>query len=158
MSSVIHQNVYMFDESIGDNICLHKKTEQANLQTALHVSGVELFLRDDKTLDTPVGENGNNLSGGQRQRVAVARALVQEKSILILDEGTSAVDMQTAYEIENQLLKITDLTLITITHSLNPELLTDYDKIIFMEDGAVLEADSFDKLIEAKLLFMIFLV
>lgn len=153
MSSVIHQNVYMFDESIRDNICLHKKVEAARLQMALQMSGVELFLGEDKTLDTPVGENGNNLSGGQRQRVAVARALVQEKSILILDEGTSAVDMQTAYEIENQLLKISDLTLITITHSLNPELLKAYDKILFMEDGIILEADSFEKLIDAKAAF-----
>lgn len=153
MSSVIHQNVYMFDQSIRDNICLHKKIKEANLQMALHMSGVELFLGNDKTLDTLVGENGNNLSGGQRQRVAVARALVQEKSILILDEGTSAVDMQTAYEIENQLLKISDLTLITITHSLNPELLKDYDKIIFMQDGKILEVDSFEKLIDTKAAF-----
>lgn len=150
MSSVIHQNVYMFDESIKDNICLYKKTKKEALDRALSMSGVEMFLGEEKNLDTPVGENGNNLSGGQRQRVAVARALVQGKSILILDEGTSAVDMQTAYDIESQLLKISDLTLITITHSLNAELLTDYDEIIFMEDGLILEADSFENLIDAK--------
>lgn len=150
MSSVIHQNVYMFDESIEDNICLHKTHKQVDLQKALTMSGVEIFLGEEKNLSTLVGENGNNLSGGQRQRVAVARALVQGKSILILDEGTSAVDMQTAYDIENQLLKITDLTLITITHSLNSELLADYDTIVFMEDGIILEADSFENLINMK--------
>lgn len=153
MSSVIHQNVYMFDESIQNNICLHRKTEKASLQMALRMSGVEMFLGDDKGLDTSVGENGNNLSGGQRQRVAVARALVQGKSFLILDEGTSAVDMQTAYDIESQLLKIHGLTLITITHSLNPELLTGYDTIIFMEDGSILEAGSFENLMNAKRAF-----
>lgn len=150
MSSVIHQNVYMFDESIKDNICLHKTTSQSDLQKSLNMSGVEMFLGNEKNLDTLVGENGNNLSGGQRQRVAVARALVQRKSILILDEGTSAVDMQTAYDIESQLLKINDLTLITITHSLNSDLLTDYDSIVFMEDGLVLESGSFDNLVNAK--------
>lgn len=150
MSSVIHQNVYMFDESIKDNICLHKKIGKADLEKALRMSGVTMFLGDEKNLDTLVGENGNNLSGGQRQRIAVARALVQEKSILILDEGTSAVDMQTAYDIENQLLKISDLTLITITHSLNPDLLTAYDRIVFMEDGTILEADSFENLLHTK--------
>lgn len=150
MSSVIHQNVYMFDESIKDNICLHKKIGKADLEKALCMSGVAMFLGDEKNLDTLVGENGNNLSGGQRQRIAVARALVQEKSILILDEGTSAVDMQTAYDIENQLLKINDLTLITITHSLNPDLLTAYNRIVFMDDGTILEADSFENLLHTK--------
>lgn len=150
MSSVIHQNVYMFDASIRDNICLYKPIEQERLHRALQMSGVELFLGEEKTIDTQVGENGNHLSGGQRQRVAVARALVQEKSILILDEGTSAVDMQTAYDIESQLLKIDDLTVITITHSLNPELLRDYDAILFMEEGRIVEVGSFVNLMEAK--------
>lgn len=148
MSSVIHQNVYMFDESIQNNICLHKQIAPTALQKALDMSGVTMFLGEEKTLDTPVGENGNNLSGGQRQRVAVARALAQEKPILILDEGTSAVDMQTAYDIESQLLKISELTVITITHSLNPELLENYDQVIFMENGAILETGSYANLIE----------
>lgn len=150
MSAVIHQNVYMFDESIKDNICLHKQTRKVDLERALRISGVEMFLSEEKSLDTLVGENGNNLSGGQRQRVAVARALVRGKSLLILDEGTSAVDMKTAYDIESQLLKIEGLTVITITHSLNPELLAGYDQIAFMENGRILEADSFKNLVESE--------
>lgn len=150
MSSVIHQNVYMFDESIRDNICLHKKIEDQDLEKALEMSGVELFLGEGKGLDTQVGEEGNCLSGGQRQRIAVARALVQKKPLLILDEGTSAIDMQTAYDIESQLLKVKELTVITITHSLNPELLENYDQIIFMENGTIQEADSFSHLMEVK--------
>ena len=76
-----------------------------------------------------VGENGSNLSGGQKQRIAVARALIRNKPILILDEGTSAIDMQTAYDIENRLLKMENLTLITITHHLEQNLLDKYDEI-----------------------------
>lgn len=150
MSSVIHQNVYMFDESILNNICLHKQITPAALQKALDMSGVTMFLGKEKTLDTLVGENGTNLSGGQRQRVAVARALVQGKPILILDEGTSAVDMQTAYDIESKLLKISNLTVITITHSLNSELLKYYDQVVFMENGIISESDSFDNLMNQK--------
>lgn len=150
MSSVIHQNVYMFDDTIMNNICLYKKIEPSALQKALDMSGVSMFLENEKTLEAPVGENGNNLSGGQRQRIAVARALVQGKPILILDEGTSAVDMQTAYDIESQLLKISDLTVITITHSLNSELLRRYDEIIFMEDGTIAESGTLDYLLHSK--------
>lgn len=150
MSSVIHQNVYMFDESIQNNICLHKQIAPTILQKALDMSGVTMFLGEEKTLDTSVGENGNNLSGGQRQRVAVARALVQGKSILILDEGTSAVDIQTAYDIESQLLKIRELTVVTITHSLNQELLENYDQVVFMDNGTIAETGSYTKLMDNK--------
>ena len=97
-----------------------------------------------------VGENGNNLSGGQRQRIAIARALIQQTPILILDEGTSAIDMQTGYDIENKLLNLDDLTLITITHKMSEELLSLYDEIIFMEDGKIIEKGRFDDLIKKE--------
>jgi len=133
MTAMIHQNIYLFDETIGDNISLHKSYSDEELARALSTSGVDLFLgTDGKDLTAPVGENGANLSGGQRQRIAVARALIQEKPILILDEGTSAIDMQTAYDIESRLLAMDDLTLITITHALNADLLQAYDQIVYM--------------------------
>ena len=150
MSAMIHQNIYLFDETIGDNVCLHKTYPDEELNQALSISGVSLFLgQDGKDLTSPVGENGANLSGGQRQRIAVARALIQKKPILILDEGTSAIDMQTAYDIENRLLAMQDLTLITITHALNPELLEGYDQIIFMENGTIIEMGEYTQLMKS---------
>ena len=100
-----------------------------------------------------VGENGSNLSGGQKQRIAVARALIRNKPILILDEGTSAIDMQTAYDIENRLLKIENLTLITITHHLEQNLLDKYDEIFYMENGHMKEKGSFRQLINTPTSF-----
>ena len=147
MIAVIHQNVYMFDATIESNICLYKDVPNESLKRVLEMSGVDTFLNNGRTIDTHVGENGANLSGGQRQRIAVARALVQNKPILILDEGTSAIDLQTAFDIENKLLSIDSLTVITITHSFNPDLLRAYDKVIFMEQGKC-TMGTFDELLE----------
>lgn len=149
--SVIHQNVYMFDESIADNICLHRNYPQPEWERALAVSGVGSFLEQmEAGLDTPVGEDGLQLSGGQRQRVAVARAVIEEKPILILDEGTSAVDRQTAYEIESALLDVPELTMLTITHNLNPELLQKYDQVLYIDNGGIAAAGDYQTLAETN--------
>lgn len=88
-----------------------------------------------------VGENGSNLSGGQKQRIAVARALIRNKPILILDEGTSAIDMGTAYDIEDRLLQIEDLTLITITHNLRKELLENMMRLSLWKMAKLLKEE-----------------
>lgn len=149
--SIIHQNVYMFDKSIKDNIYLYKDFNDEKVNEILSLSGVGTFINDlDEGLEYLVGENGSNLSGGQKQRIAIARALIQDTPILVLDEGTSAIDMQTGYDIESKLLNIEDLTLITITHKMSEELLGLYDEIIFMEDGAIVESGSLNELLENK--------
>lgn len=147
MTSIVHQQVYMFDESIEENISLGQAISKTQLAQAVEESGVSLFLDEGRTLDASVGENGSNLSGGQRQRIAVARALVQHKPLLILDEGTSALDKQTSYDIENRLLRKDDLTLITITHSLEPDMLARYDEVVFMEEGKIMEIGKYADLV-----------
>ena len=148
LSSIIHQNIYMFDETIYDNICLHEHYPEEQVEKVIADSGLTEFISELPTgLQYRVGENGSNLSGGQKQRIAVARALIRNKPILILDEGTSAIDMQTAYDIENRLLKMEDLTLITITHHLEQNLLDKYDEIFNMENGHIRERGSFNHLI-----------
>lgn len=148
LSSTIHQNIYMFDESIYDNICLHEDYLGEMIKKATDESGLTEFLSGlPEGLQYQVGENGSNLSGGQKQRIAVARALIRSKPILILDEGTSAIDRQTAYDIENRLLKLQDLTLITVTHHLDEDLLKKYDKILYMENGYIKEEGAFESLI-----------
>lgn len=151
MISVIHQNVYMFDKNIKDNICLYKEFSYENISRILELSGADKFINElEEGLDYFVGENGNNLSGGQRQRIAIARALIQQTPILVLDEGTSAIDMQTGYDIESRLLNLDNLTLITITHKMSQELLSLYDEIIFMEGGKIIEQGSFNDLIKKE--------
>ena len=151
LATMIHQNVYLFDKTIGENVLLHHQFSEEQINQALIQSGVSKFITKlSEGLNTSVGENGKNLSGGQKQRVAIARALIQQMPILMLDEGTSALDLQTAYDIEKTLLDIDELTVITITHKLNEEILSHYDEIIVMEQGQIVEAGSFNKLLNAQ--------
>lgn len=154
LSSTIHQNVYMFDETIYDNICLHEDYPDEIVDKAVKESGLDEFISKlPEGLKYKVGENGSNLSGGQKQRIAVARAMIRNKPILILDEGTSAIDMQTANDIESRLLAMKNLTLITITHNIKKELLQLYDNVIYMENGTIQGNDSFNKLVKTSLEF-----
>lgn len=132
--SLIHQDVYLFDDSVYNNICLYETFPRDALTRALEHSGVNRFLGSlEGGLEYGVGENGNRLSGGQKQRVAIARALIRNTPILILDEGTSAIDSKTAEDIEGALLAMEELTLITITH--HSTLLSRYDRVFEMAEG-----------------------
>lgn len=158
LSSIIHQNIYMFNESVYDNICLHEDYSKESIDKAVKASGLnDVIEKLPEGLLYEAGENGSNLSGGQKQRIAVARALIRNKPILILDEGTSAIDMQTAYDIENHLLKIEGLTIITITHNLKKELLELYDNIIYMDNGEIIERGTFEELTSVPSRFLKYL-
>ena len=87
LSAVIHQNVYLFHESIRENILLHEEFTEQELVSAIEKSGVAMFLPEkDGGLEYVVGENGGVLSGGQKQRITLARALIRHAPLLILDE------------------------------------------------------------------------
>ena len=145
--SLVHQNVYLFSGSVRDNITLGKDFSEEQLRQAIADSGTDTFAYQlPQGLDTDAGENGSNLSGGQRQRIGLARAFLRQTRFIVLDEGTSAVDKRTAVEIENRLLRRENLTLLTITHTLQPELLRQYDEIIYLEQGCVLGQGSYDEL------------
>jgi len=138
MTAVIHQNVFLFDADIYENICLGETFSTEQLDDAVKASGISRFLPGlEKGLHTPVGENGQNLSGGQRQRIAVARALIRSTPVLIMDEGTSAIDRQTAHEIEKDLLRQENLTVLTITHHMDETLMDCYDRIYYLKDGRI---------------------
>ena len=146
--AVIQQNVYMFDDTLKENIVLGRNYREENLAEALKESGVETFLPLlEDGLDTVLKEDGGRLSGGQKQRVAIARALLEKKPILLLDEATSALDAKTCCEIENTVLEIKDITLISVTHRLTKEILSRFDEVLVMDGGKIVEHGTFDDLL-----------
>ena len=149
--SMIQQNVFMFDDSIKENIKLFANYSDEEVLSICDRSGLSnLISRLPDGINSLVGENGNKLSGGEKQRIAIARSLINNTKILILDESTSALDNETAYNLESYLLSINDLTLIVVTHKLIKNILLNYDEIIVMKDGMVIEKGSFDYLISLK--------
>lgn len=140
--TVIHQKTFIFNDTIRYNICLGEEFTEAEFENALKRSGVDRFLPCIAGgADGDCGEDRANLSGGQKQRIALARALIRGIDFLILDEGVSAIDVETANEIEQELLDMEELTLLTITHRIKDGILEKYDRVLAMDDGKIAKKD-----------------
>ena len=151
LMSIIQQNVFMFDDSIEANISLYGDYTDEEIDRVIKLSGLKsLIVSLTNGKKTMVGENGSNLSGGEKQRISIARALIKNTPIILLDEATANLDAETSYDIEDSLLDIEGLTSLVVTHKLNPELLKKYDKIIVLENGKIIEEGNFYKLMEQK--------
>ncbi len=132
---------FLFEGTIRDNLCLaDPEAEDEQLVRAMKQAGINL------PLDAPVRENGSNLSGGQRQRIALARALVKDAPVLILDEATSAVDAQSENAIMQSVKGLKDKTLIIISHRLVN--LQDTGEILVLDHGRPAGCASHDSLLK----------
>ena len=147
--SYISQSVFLFKGSVFDNITLYNDYPKEKVKDILKTVGLEKFIPE---MDNPdfVGENGINLSGGEKQRISIARALIRETDILVADEILSNLDNETALKIEKELLNLNGITLIAVTHRLFEETLTDFDEIIVINEGSIVETGTFKDLIDSK--------
>ena len=145
--SVIQQNVFMFDSNIKDNITLFQNYSEIEIEKAVRMAGLENLINSlPNNIESAVGENGCNLSGGEKQRVAIARALIKNTPVLVIDEATSALDNETSYNIEKSILALKEQTCLVITHKLMEETLKNYDGIIVIKNGKLVEMGSFEEL------------
>jgi ABC-type multidrug transport system fused ATPase/permease subunit len=107
-------------------------------------------LIEEKGANYLCGENGSGLSGGEKQRISIARSLLKKSQVLLVDEATAALDAETAYQVSSSILCLKDVTSIVVTHSLDEGLLKQYDGIITMKNGSIVETGTFDELIAEK--------
>lgn len=148
--SMIQQNVIIFNSTIKDNITMWRKDfSDVEVSNAVTKANLDDFIQE-KTLDYICGENGTNLSGGEKQRISIARAILQEASVILVDEGTSALDKESASAIEAALASLTDKIVISVTHKLDDKSLSRYDEIIAIKNGKIMETGSFHELIDKK--------
>jgi ATP-binding cassette subfamily C protein CydCD len=138
--ALVAQDTFLFHGSIADNLRMAKPgASDAEIEEAARAAQIDEFIRGlPQGYATPVGERGAQLSGGQRQRIAIARALLKDAPILILDEATSSVDPQSERAIQAALEQLlAHRTTIVIAHRLST--IESCDRILVLQDGAIVE-------------------
>lgn len=127
----IDQHTHLFNTSVRENLTLDDSFSDEQLWAVLELVDLKEFVAQlPEQLDTNVGERANLISGGQAQRIGLARGLIREKHILIIDEGTSSLDQKNLLMIEKYLVTKKELTLIMVTHHLHPEIKEKLDGIL----------------------------
>ncbi len=147
--SLIGQNVFLFDDTLYQNITMFRDFPEDRLELAVHRAGLDGLI-EQRGESYRCGENGNGLSGGERQRVSIARCLMRETPVLLLDEATAALDNQTAFAVTDAILHLDGLTRMVVTHRLEAELLEQYDEIFVLRGGEICERGRFGELMERK--------
>jgi ATP-binding cassette, subfamily B, multidrug efflux pump len=145
----VPQDTYLFSETVGGNIAFGlEEVQEEQICEAAEIASLHGDIQDfPKKYETMVGERGITLSGGQKQRSAIARALIRDPRILILDDSLSAVDTQTEEKILGRLRGVMQgRTTILIAH--RTSTVRDADQIVVLKDGGILERGTHDELLE----------
>ena len=119
------------------------------IRRAIRLSGLESLV-NEKGEDYICGENGANLSGGEKQRISIARSLLRDAKVLLVDEATSSLDAATAAQVTEAILSLDHMTRIVVTHSMDGEILGKFDRILALRNGRAEETGTFTELMEKK--------
>ena len=147
--SQVMQDVFLFSDTIAENIKLGKKDyiSEEEVEIASNNAQVSEFATKMKNkYNTVIGERGVGLSGGQKQRISIARAFAKKNPILILDDSTSALDMETEQQIQETLRKLDGVTKVIIAHRISA--VKNADEIIIVKDGIIAERGKHQQLLE----------
>ncbi len=147
-TAYVGQDVYLFRDTIRSNIAFGKRgaTEEEIVEAAKAACAHDFIMSFPLGYDTPVGEHGAQLSGGQRQRIAVARALIKNASIILLDEATAALDSESEKQVQEAIEHLCqNRTTIVIAHRLHT--IMHADAILVVEGGEIVEQGKHDELL-----------
>ncbi|MDD2392875.1 MAG: ABC transporter ATP-binding protein [Eubacteriales bacterium] len=126
----VDQNIFIFDDTIRNNLTLYRDCSEDRIIAAIHDAGLDSFVDElSFGLDTVIKDNGRNISGGERSRIAIARALLEDVDLLLLDEAFANLDAVTAGGIERTILEAKGLTVVNVSHLVIPENRDAYDDI-----------------------------
>ncbi len=152
--SLVMQDVFLFSDTIAENIKMGKRgsvSDRLIRKSSQFAKASEFIEKMEKKYDTVIGERGVGLSGGQKQRISIARAFAKELPILVMDDSTSALDMETERDIQAELKKLTGMTKIIIAHRISS--VKDADEIIVLESGKIAERGTHAQLLAKKGLY-----
>lgn len=147
--SIVQQNVFVFNDTIRNNITMFREFPEEDVERAMRQSGLDA-LAAEKGEGYICGENGKGLSGGERQRISIARCLLRNAPVLLMDEATASLDAATAFAVTSEILALEGLTRIVVTHRLEEALLRAYDGIVVLRGGRIAEQGKFEDLMEKK--------
>ncbi|MBQ9901738.1 MAG: ABC transporter ATP-binding protein, partial [Clostridia bacterium] len=147
--SIIQQNVFVFNSTIRNNITMFSDFPAEDVDRAVRMSGLKKLI-EEKGEDYLCGENGSGLSGGERQRISIARALLRNTPVLLIDEATASLDNETSYEVLDAILNLEGYTRIIVTHDLDENILKRCSGLFTLKKGEMCEQGTFDELMEKK--------
>ena len=151
LMGIVSQESILFNDTVHNNIAFGMKnaTREDVIEAAKVANAHDFIMQLENGYDTYIGDRGMNLSGGQRQRLSIARAVLKNPPILILDEATSSLDTESEKLVQDALSKImSNRTSVVIAHRLST--IKNSDKIMYIADGGVAECGSHDELMEKK--------
>lgn len=149
--SLVMQDIFLFSDTVAENVNLGKKKciDMTSMLDAISDAQAKEFIeRMDKQYDTIIGERGVGLSGGQKQRISIARALAKKNPILILDDSTSALDMETEHLIQKALNELNNTTKIIIAHRISA--VKNADEIIILDNNTITERGTHEELLAKR--------
>lgn len=141
--SYLNEDVSLFSGTVRDNISLCRQYNEEVFQQAISEAQIKL------NLEREIGDEGNNISSGEQRRIEIARSLLESAKVLIFDEVVSTLDIESAYEIERMALNFNDQTVIFISHNFSGKLIKEYDEILVMEAGRLLNHGTYEELLSS---------